>query len=60
MRRLVTRLNAQARAIERKNIELLGRDESRKWTRINKLAKPLARIDPDSATLEWHRKMEID
>ena len=60
LRRLVTRLNAQARAIERRNTELLGRDESRKWTRINKLAKPLAHIDPDSATLEWHRKMEIE
>ena len=24
------------------------------------IAKPLAHIDPDSATLEWHRKMEIE
>ena len=38
----------------------MGRNESRKWTRINKLAEPLAKIDPDSATLEWHRKVEIE
>ena len=25
-----------------------------------RLAKPLAHIDPDSAMLEWHRKMEIE
>ena len=60
LRRLVTRLNAHARAIQRRNIELMARNETRKWARINKLAAPLARIDPDSADIKWHRKAKIE
>ena len=60
LRRLVTRLNAHARAIQRRNIELMARNETRKWARINKLAAPLARIDPDSADIEWHREARIE
>ena len=60
LRRLVTRLNAHARAIQRRNIEVLARNETRKWARTNKLAAPLARIDPDSADIEWHRKAKIE
>ena len=45
---------------EHRFLELLARNETRKWARINKLAAPLARIDQDSADIEWHKKAEIE
>ena len=53
VRRLVTRVNAQARAVQRQNFTDKGRKITRKWEALNNKIAPLAKINPRSARVEW-------
>ena len=53
VRRMVTRVNAQARAVQRQNFTDKGRKITRKWAALNNKIAPLAKINPRSARVEW-------
>ena len=50
---MVTRVNAQARAVQRQNLTDKGRKITRKWAALNIKVAPLAKINPRSARVEW-------
>ena len=48
MRRLATRINAQGRRVQRRNLSTEGRGTRSKWEKLNKRMGPVAHLDPDS------------
>ena len=54
MRRLATRINAQGRRVQRRNLSTEGRGTRSKWEKLNKRMGPLAHLDPDSGEVHWN------
>ena len=54
MRRLATRINAQGRRVQRRNLSTEGRGTRSKWEKLNKRMGPLAHLDPDSGEVLWN------
>ena len=55
-RRLATRVNAQGRLVQRRNLTVEGRGTQSSWDKLNKRLEPLAQIHSQSETGEvyWH------
>ena len=54
-RRLATRLNAQGRKVQRRNLAVEGRGTKSSWDKLNKSRlEPLAQVNIDSGQIYWH------
>ena len=60
MRRLATRINAQGRRVQRRNLSTEGRGTRSKWEKLNKRMGPLAHLDPDSGEVIWNPALRTD
>ena len=54
MRRLATRINAQGRRVQRRNLSVEGRGTTSKWEKLNKIMGALAHLDPHSGEVHWN------
>ena len=53
-RRLATRINAQGRRVQRRNLAVEGRGTRSSWDKLNKRLEPLAQVDTHSGEVHWH------
>ena len=53
-RRLATRVNAQGRIVQRRNLTTEGRGTQSSWDKLNKKLEPLAQIHSTSGDVHWH------
>ena len=53
-RRLATRINAQGRRVQRRNLAVEGRGTQSSWDKLNKRLEPLAQVDSSSGEAYWH------
>ena len=53
-RRLATRVNAQGRLVQRRNLTTEGRGTQRTWDKLNKKLEPLAQIHSTTGEVYWH------
>ena len=53
-RRLATRINAQGRRVQRRNLATEGRGTRSSWDKLNKRLEPLAQVDTHSGEVHWH------
>ena len=60
MRRLATRINAQGRRVQRRNLSTEGRGTRSKWEKLNKRMGPMAHLDPDSGEVIWNPALRTD
>ena len=58
MRRLATRINAQGRRVQRRNLTVKGRGATSEWEKLNKRMGPLAHLDPDSGEVHWSQAIK--
>ena len=53
-RRLATRVNAQGRLVQRKNLTNEGKGTQSPWDKLNKKLEPLAQIHTETGEVYWH------
>ena len=53
-RRLATRVNAQGRLIQRRNLTVEGRGTQSSWNKLNKRLEPLAQVHSETGEVYWH------
>ena len=53
-RRLATRVNAQGRLVQRRNLTTEGRGTQSSWDKLNKRLEPLAQIHSETGEVYWH------
>ena len=53
-RRLATRINAQGRKVQRKNLAEEGRGSHNSWDKLNKKLEPLAQVNTNNGEVFWH------
>ena len=53
-RRLATRVNAQGRLVQRRNLTIEGRGTQSSWDKLNKRLEPLAQVHSNSGEVYWH------
>ena len=60
MRRLATRINAQGRRVQRRNLAVEGRGTTSKWEKLNKRIGPMAHLDPDTGEVRWNPAIKVE
>ena len=53
-RRLATRVNAQGRLVQRRNLATEGRGTQSSWDKLNKRLEPLAQLHSTTGEVYWH------
>ena len=57
-RRLATRVNAQGRIVQRRNLTTEGRGTQSSWDKLNKKLEPLAQVHSTSGEVHWHASIK--